>query len=313
MDIDTFLSLPTEDVAALVRSHGPKVCVFPVNGTRRWLMLEHPSEVARDFVGSYLRLVGKRIIELFSLFFDHGVDTLLTPLLGPDLLERPDDYLKLVSVGLSWFVLDEGYARFYEEYDIRARVYGDSQRYLTGAKYEHLQQAFAKLAEDTKSHGSRRLFVGICAHDATETVAEIGISLAQQLGRPPTRAEIVEAYYGEYVEPVDVYVGFGRPAAYDMPLLATGSEDLYFTVAPSPYLDEVVLRRILYDHMFSRKIDDASYASRQSSEWEDMDAFYTANRRHVLGLGRRHPSNRVWFPLPEVVLPEQTADAPKKG
>ena len=50
MDAATFHTLPRPEVARLVRAAGPKVCVFPINGTRRWFMLEHapPSGQAED-------------------------------------------------------------------------------------------------------------------------------------------------------------------------------------------------------------------------------------------------------------------------
>ena len=68
-----------------------------------------------------------------------------------------------------------------------------------------------------------------------ETIAEVSLRLHRENGCLPTKQQIVEAYYGEYVEPVDLFIGFAdRPAVFDMPLIATGSEDIYFTVSPSP-------------------------------------------------------------------------------
>ena len=40
MELESFLQLPLEEAARLVRADGPKVAVFPINGTRRWFMLE---------------------------------------------------------------------------------------------------------------------------------------------------------------------------------------------------------------------------------------------------------------------------------
>ena len=74
MEQETFLHLPNEDVAHIVREAGQKVCVFPINGTRRWLMLEHPEAVAEDFVEAYLNIAGRRHVEPDRLglkgFFD---------------------------------------------------------------------------------------------------------------------------------------------------------------------------------------------------------------------------------------------------
>ncbi|MDZ7704254.1 MAG: hypothetical protein U5L04_07225 [Trueperaceae bacterium] len=129
-------------------------------------------------------------------------------------------------------------------------------------------------------------------------MAEIGARFYQENGRYPLKREIVEAYYGEYVEPVDVFIGFDRPAAFDMPLIATGREDLYFTVAPSPYLNVRALRLILYDHIFSRRIDDAAYETLSHEDWQTLAMFYRRNALPRAGFaGRRHQTGNFWYPV----------------
>ena len=305
MERETFLNLPTEEIAHLVRAAGPKVCVFPINGTRRWFVLEHPDLAAGDFTETYLRVAGERHIELYKLFFDYGVEILLTPIFGPDLLERGDEYRQLLRQGLLWFAETPSFLEFYDAYDVRVRVYGDAERYLRGTAYEEALEAFDALAHRTADHERFRLFFGVCAHDPAETVAAFGIRFHQAHGRPPTREEIVAAYYGEYIPPVDFFIGFDRPSAFDMPLIATGNEDLYFTVSPSPYMDEQTLRAILYDHLYARRVDDSAYAAMSAADWQALDEFYTLNRHHVLGLGRQHVSGRFWYPTPQVRLPAQ--------
>ena len=82
--LQEFQALPTNHVARLVRASGPKVCVFPVNGTRRWYLLEH-GQAAGAFANDYLRVSGQPHLQLFMLLFDHGLDTLVAPVFGPDL------------------------------------------------------------------------------------------------------------------------------------------------------------------------------------------------------------------------------------
>ena len=303
MNLKTFQSLSTAAVSQLVRDAGSQVCVFPINGTRRWFLLEHPAEMGEAYLDTYLRVAGQRHIELYQLFFDHGIDTLLTPVFGPDILERGAEYKQMVEAGLLWFARNREFLDFYEAYDVRVRVYGDAQRYLAGTPYESALDAFAELEERTATHQRYRLFFGVCAHDAAETVAEIGWCFRQANGKFPTKQEIVTAYYGEYVQPVDFFIGFDRPAAFDMPLIATGAEDLYFTVSPSPYLDTETLRAILYDHLYARRIDDADYASLTDIEWQALQTFYTTNRHHVLGVGHQQCHGKFWQPLPQVIIP----------
>jgi adenosine tuberculosinyltransferase len=304
MDAQSFTSLPTTEVARLVRATGPKVCVFPINGTRRWFALEFPGQAATGLGQAYMRIGGQRHIELYKLFFDHGVDTLLTPIFGPDLLKRGYEYQQLMVPALSWFAQNQDFLDWYDSCDVRVHVYGDAQRYLGNTPYAPALEAYAELARRTAHHRTFRLFFGVCAHDPAETIAEISVRFWQEHGRLPRKRELVEAYYGEYVEPVDLFIGFERPAAFDMPLVATGSEDLYFTVSPSPYLDAHTLRAILYDHLYSRRASE-TYAELSPQDWQALAEFYRMNRDHVLGLGRKHSSESFWYPLPQVTLPPQ--------
>ncbi|MDY0018854.1 MAG: diterpene synthase [Anaerolineae bacterium] len=301
MNLDTFLSLPTDVIARLVREQGPKVAVFPINGTRRWFLLEYPEQATHNFMEAYFQLGGERHIELYKLFFDHGVDTLLTPIFGPDLLERGEDYQQMMVPALLWVAQDPAFLNFYDAYDVRVRIYGDTQRYFKGTPYEPAIEVFEALAERTVSHRRHRLFFGVCAHDAAETVAEIGVQFQHDHNRLPSKHEIVEAYYGEYVDPVSFFIGFDRPSAFDMPLVSTGSEDLYFTVSPSPYLDAQALRLILFDHLYTRRVDEADYAL-SDDEWETLRHFYHLNHHHVLGLGQRYQQSNIWHPTPQVEL-----------
>ncbi len=247
-------------------------------------------------------------MELYKLFFDHGIETLLTPVFGPDILERKEEYRRLVEQGLLWFARNQDFVAFYDAYDVRVRVYGDVRRYLQGTPYAPALEAYDELAQRTAAHRRYRLFFGVCAHDPTETVAEIGARFYQEHGHLPDKRQIVEAYYGEYVGPVDFFIGFDRPAAFDMPLIATGSEDLYFTVSPSPYLDARTLRMILYDHLYARRVDDTDYAALAPQDWQVLAEFYRLNHGHVLGLGRKHTSGHFWYPLPQVELPPRLVD-----
>ena len=94
MELEEFQCLSTEDVARLVREAGPKVCVFPINGTRRWFSLEYPPDQAGGFATAYLEVMTKRHVEIYQLLFEHGMDALLTPVFGPDLMERGEGYVQ---------------------------------------------------------------------------------------------------------------------------------------------------------------------------------------------------------------------------
>jgi tuberculosinol/isotuberculosinol synthase len=303
MDAETFCRLPAPEVARLVRSAGPKVCVFPINGTRRWFLLEHPGADEEGFSSAYLDVIARRHIELYQIFFDHGVDTLLTPAFGPDILDRGEAYVQMAAEGLARLAKHPEFLGFFEAYGVRVRFYGDYARYFARTPYAHLTDLFDEVMARTAANNNHRLFFGLFAHDASETIAEMAVAYHAEYGRVPDKRALVERYYGEYVEPVDIFIGFDRFSAFDMPLVATGNEDLYFTVSPSPYLDERQLRRILYDHLYARRGQEVEYAEMSPADVTHMREFYRANLGRTMGVGAWQLSGAFWIPLPQVELP----------
>ncbi len=298
MDIQSFRELAVSEVAKLVHSDAPRVCVFPINGTRRWFMLEHAALADRD--SRYREIAARRHIELYQLFFGHGIDTLLTPIFGPDLLERGEAYAQMATEGLAWLAAHPAFLEFYEAYGVRVRFYGDYRQFFEASPYAYISDLFDEAMMRTREHEQHRLFFGVCAQDATETIARMAVDFYRKHGRIPDRKTLVALYYGEYVEPVDLFIGFDRLCVFDMPLISTGSEDLYFTVSPSPYLSERQLRDILYDHLYSRSAEEPDYATMEPSEWQLMRDFYQANAGKTLGVGTRR--GQIWYPLPQVEL-----------
>ena len=312
MDLDEFRSLPLTEAARLVRQAGPKVCVFPINGTRRWFTLEHAqaADGADDPIAVYLDVAGRRHIELYKLIFDHGVETLLTPVFGGDLLARGEEYMQAIAVdGLVRLASHPAFLEFYDAYQVRVRFYGDHHKFFAATPYAYVSDLFDEATARTQEHGRYRLFFGVCADDATEAVAELAVRHHARHGRVPDKRTLIELYYGEYVAPVDLFIGFDKFCAFDMPLVATGNEDLYFTVAPSPYLSARQLRDILYDQIYSRCEKEPDHSAMQPQDWVLMRDFYLANLSKTLGVGARQARGGFWYPLPQVELPASFAEA----
>ncbi|HTP09410.1 MAG TPA: hypothetical protein VMP08_14245 [Anaerolineae bacterium] len=304
MDIETFQQLPVIEVARLVRAAGPKVCGFPINGTRRWFALEHADEASLGHL-TYMRRAGDRSIEVCRTIFDHGIDTLLIPIFGPAVAARGSDYQPLIEPGLRWFATDQAMLDFYDAYDVRVSLYGDGPRLYP--QYASAWEAFNIVAERTAHHQRYRLFYGACADDPTETIAQLSLKHYQTHGQLPNKRQIVEAYYGVYVEPLSFCIGFEPMAMFDLPLVASGMEDLYFMVSPSLYLDDYTLRAILFDHLYARRTLD-NYAHFSEADWSTLDRFYRLNRHHVIGIGRQAEWGGWWSPLPQVTLPDDLVE-----
>jgi len=295
-DLSQFLNLPVDEVASLVRAAGPKVAVFPINGTRRWFALEHAAAAQGDDpITAYMDISQSRHIELYRLFFDHGVDTLLTPVFGSELFRRGDDYVRRIGMaGIARLAQHPEFLKFYDDYGVRVRFYGDYRRELAGTDFAPLIDIFDEAARRTRTYERPRLFLGVFASDATEAAAALAIDFYREQAKVPTRREMVEMYYGEYVEPASFFIGFDKLSVFDYPLLASGEEDLYFTLAPSPYLTERQLREILFDHLYTRRAEEPDYNELTPDDWAWMKSFYNAHQEHTYGVGALHSG--IWIP-----------------
>ncbi len=292
---EEFLQLPAEEVAALVRASGQKVCVFPVNGTRRWFMLEHAGQIADDFFDAYMDYSIKNHVKLCAMLFDHGIDVLLAPVFGRELMRRGDEYTRRVGIdGLIRTASDGTYRQFFERYDVRVRFYGDYRDVLTGTPYEYALNSLYEVMEATKHNKGFRLFFGVFADESTETIARLSVEHYIAQGAVPDKQALIRKYYGEDLPPVSMFIGFDKFSVFDMPLLATGEEDLYFSISPSPYMTQHQLRTILYDHLYIRRAPEPDYTNLQETELDWLRNYYRKNRDHAFGVGKL--KFNLWIP-----------------
>lgn len=295
ISLERFLHLPTNEVSALVKATGQKVCVFPVNGTRRWFMLEHADKLSDDFLKAYMDESIKNHIHLCAMLFDHGIDTILAPVFGRDLMRRGDDYTKRVGMdGLVRTATDKDYLDFFSHYNVKVRFYGDYRDVLTGTAYEYALKSMYEVTEATKHNSSVRLLFGVFADESVETAARLAVEHYLAQGAVPDKQTLVRKYYGEDLPPVSIFIGFDKFSAFDMPLLSTGEEDLYFSVSPSPYMTQRQLRSILYDHMYLRHAPEPDYTKLSPQEMDWLRTYYRSHKDNVLGVGKL--KFNLWIP-----------------
>ncbi len=295
MPFEHFLQLPTEEVAALVKATGRKVCVFPMNGTRRWFVLEHAEEIKGDFYGTYVDAIIQNQIELFTRLFDHGIDTLLSPIFGRELLNRGNEYLRRVGIdGLARMATDKGYLTFFEQHNIKVRFYGDYHELLTDTPYEYALKSIQQVTEATQYNTGPHLFFGVFADLVTETIARLSVEHYLAEGSIPDKQALILKYYGEDLPPVSMFIGFDKFSVFDMPLLTTGEEDLYFSVSPSPYMTQCQIRAILYDHIYVRPAPVPDYTKLTGDELCWLRDYYHRNKDYAFGVGKL--KFNLWIP-----------------
>jgi len=295
LSFEKFLELPIEEVAARVKETGEKVVVFPVNGTRRWFVLEHSKEAGGDFLGAYMDASIKNHVHLCSMLFDHGIHTILSPVLGRELMRRGDEYAQRVGIdGLVRTATDKNYLNFFEKHNVNVRFYGDYRDVLTGTQYEDALGSLYEIMDATKENTRFNLFFGVFADEVTETISRISVEHYLAHGAIPDKAALVRKYYGMDLPPVSMFIGFDKFSVFDMPLLSTGNEDLYFSVSPSPYMTEFQLRAILYDHMYIRRTPEPDYTKLKQEELDWLRKYYRNNKDLAIGVGKL--KFNIWLP-----------------
>lgn len=298
MDLENFLSLPAEEVAHIVRAGGSRVCVFPFNGTRRWFLLEYGRDFDGDAAQNYVELTTQGYINTYKLVFDHGIDTIVAPVFGGEILNRGEEYMREIGSGMSLLATHPAFLEFYETYGIRIHFYGDYRNQLRGTPYEHICESFDAITHKTAKNKKRRLFYGVWADAPTDTIARLSIKHFQTTGKVPSRPELIEQYYGEYIEKADIFIGFEKFNVFDYPMLGWGEESLYYTVAPSLYMNSNQLKNILYDFIYLRPVQDPDYFTMPDEDFDTMRKFYDENREVTFGVGEMRGG--IWYPNLEI-------------
>ncbi|PWH13142.1 MAG: hypothetical protein DDG60_10650 [Anaerolineae bacterium] len=284
MDLDTFVQLSDEHIAQLMHQSGQTVCVFPISGTRRWYTMEYGKHLNGHATQHYLDEVRQRLLDLYRLFFSHGIHTLLSPL--PGLLEEQKEWTSRMA-WLDMLTTHSDFLAFYEEWGVRVCFYGDYRRQLAGTPYAYLPGQFERLSKYTRKNSAHRLFYGIFPQNAAENIADLSVRHFIRTGAVPNRRVMSELYYGEPIETANLFVGFGVFNPADYPLLEFSERSLYFTSAPSFYLEKDQLRYILHDYLHPRREPEIQQLS--EPELAAMKDFYLAQRNATFGLSSLWP------------------------
>lgn len=120
-----FLDLPLVSVAEIVRCRGPKVSVFPFDGTRRWFHLE-----CNPQYDDYQQAALRQSIRILKMLFEHGIETVISPIFSDDLLDRGDRYIVQALEGMALLANDEEILSFYKEHEVHVLFYGDYKKRL---------------------------------------------------------------------------------------------------------------------------------------------------------------------------------------
>jgi hypothetical protein len=290
-----WLDWPADRIARWVSvQQQPIVMGWPFNGTRRWYLL-HRRE--NSTVADYVTTTIRRQAEQHRLVFAHGVSVIVAPHFGAELLERGTSYTRTVLGDGLLKLGDDPINQEMVDAGLRIRFYGDYEEILDTPTYRPMLDACASLTAATASGDGPLLLIGLFADAPYPKIARLSVAFAEKHGRAPDRQDLIEAYYGVAVPDLSLFVGFSQPALFDVPLITTGGEDLYATLAPSADLTERQLREILYDHLITRRIADDNYESLSEEALVTLAEHNERDKGVTLGIGRIDPLTGVWNPL----------------
>jgi len=166
----------------------------------------------------YMEVIARKYILLFSMLLDHGIDTILSPAFGDELLTRGEAVCQCIAHAWGCPSLERLILwLFYRQYDTRVRI--STENYPETLEQTHVIGPcwiFWKIIStpDQFSCTTPFIFWAYIANDATQQVGKLAIEFYLKEKRLPKRREIVSEYYGEYVEPATIFIGFEKPAVF---------------------------------------------------------------------------------------------------
>jgi len=264
-----WLYLDDQTVAEAVAPHISTAVIY-LNGTRRWFLTQSKNWA------DYAKLTAAAQRRLNQRFYDHGIRTLIQPLLGYDLLDRGPDYLTLaVEQGLAELATPD-YLGWLHQEQIRVTFYGNWVSMLSERGFASVVEELQQVVKETAHYTKHKLLFGLFADEGLDNI----VTLAKQV---ESGEGLLRHYYGQPVDPVDLVIGSGQPGIWDVPLLDINKASLYFLQAPTFFLDKATLREVLYDYLYQRVNDDDLYEDISVQAWQGL---------RVLGLGQQ--SQQGW-------------------
>lgn len=296
-----WLRLSDGEVASWVRRYSDCfVLGWPYNGTRRWYAAHAPRDGHQGSTSAdYLRDLIRKQAEHHKMVFDHGVRFLVVPSFGDKNLARGPQYVRRVLSGLPMLQDDEVYQQLISE-GLQIRFYGDYEQVLTSALDTEQSRTLLEFCSDlmyrTSSNGGPVLLLGLFADEPYSTISRLSVDFYKLNGRPPEHSELIQGYYGISMPPLDMYIGFAKPQLFNVPLLTTGSEQLYVTMNPSPDLSQAQLRIMLYDCLFLRG-SNPNYEAMSAQQRQDLLHRLQESSDQTFGVGHIDPLTGGWTPM----------------
>jgi hypothetical protein len=297
---NTFLQMSRSEICEIVRRlNRPRVGIFVPDGNRRMTLSQSRQALDSDeFYRDYVKLTTGHFRQNLEIFFTHGLQTLLVPLISHSALERSETYLKNALLpGLEIILKSGAWLELYEQHDIRLKAYGNLkifEKTLYASVLDWLDETIQKTAH----HQTHRLYLGFASPPKmNEALCQMAIEHFKKHGQAPHHQQQVMAYYGESIPQADFFImstkfiGLGAIP----PLIGGENTQLYFLAAPGVQaLTEENYRRILYDFLFCRSVNNSIIYEEDASHRALLKEYFSKNQSKIFGLGQK--IGGFWIP-----------------
>ena len=298
---EEFLQMTASEVARLVSVlQRPRVGVFVPDGSRRLVLAYTEAEPETEqFYRFCATLPAQYLLQALKIMFGHGLPVLLVPILSRSVLARGSDYRRLTALlGLEMLFASDEWQQFYDEYDVRVRVYGDP-KCLMETECAPALDWIDQTEQRTAIHRAHTLFYAIGeSARAGQEITRLAISFYMEHNHIPTLEEQINQYYGESIDTVDFFIMSSKMSGLGaLPrFLVSSDTETYFLAAPGGIgLTEHTFRAILHDLLFVRPaLRSGIQSGATRSERLALRQAYETQSATVAGLGRL--VSQVWIP-----------------
>ncbi|NCQ56032.1 hypothetical protein COT86_00705 [Candidatus Collierbacteria bacterium CG10_big_fil_rev_8_21_14_0_10_43_36] len=297
IELRDFQLLTKKEVTEIVQELGkPQNVALMIDGTRRLLKVEpEHNDDAWLYDSDHITALMHKSIQAADDLFDMGIEVVTGPLASYGNLQR-DDFMPTGLERLLDPLLDDFSLQALEKHNATVHFYGDLSfidTHPSGKQIEKYLQFFNQLNQ-TRDNPTKHILVGLGFTTDRDTIqiAHQAISLYEKTGQYPTQQDLIEAYFGVNIPPIDIFIRTNEFKASGglTPLLVNHDTQFYFPSSPGLIsINENNLKAILYDYLFNRNLSGGHYAHAPitSAEAVIIKDFYTNSQNHIAGVGKR--------------------------
>ena len=293
-----------EETARFVQANeGPRVVTLVDDGTRRTGLISYRMNLSQEeFMVKLNRRLARPFMDTYELLFRQGADHIFTPAMTHGRYALDENYQRQIIAYANEVFGGEFWREWFHTQKIHCRLYGDREMLQEHGYGRTLELADA-LASETKGY-ARKLWLGFACSTAIEQI-RFAENRALEGGRRHDKhqyqngyPDLVRAYYGEDVPPVDVFI---RPCecrlSETMPPFLGEYAECYFTPVPATEMRGDWYRKVLYDFMFVRRRTFGAKSYRENLEPQALEylrGYYERHATTVMGLGHRVGGFWLW-------------------